>query len=104
MSDQPFVDIEEGHRVVRVFADGSWLEDTPAGQRKHCDMFRDDAWVELTTERDTLKQRLEAVLANPDGCPMCDGGRLRNANKEHWDDCPFLLARAALASSTPQEP
>jgi hypothetical protein len=28
-----YLDIPEGHRVVRIYRNGSWLEDSPGGQR-----------------------------------------------------------------------
>ncbi len=47
-----------------------------------------------------LKAALRALLANPYGCPFCDSGKLRTEGvpeKDHNDDCGYVLARAALA-------
>jgi len=44
-----------------------------------------------------FKRALEGILRNPHGCPMCDcGGKLRNPEKEHWDNCPYLFANNVL--------
>ena len=31
-------------------------------------------------------------------CPMCDSGKLRNPNKEHWDTCAYAAYDAARAA------
>lgn len=43
------------------------------------------------------RNAIKGILANPQGCPMCDAGVLRNPDKKHWPDCPYEIARAALA-------
>jgi hypothetical protein len=40
---------------------------------------------------------IKKLLTEPYGCPMCDSGKLRSPEKQHWDDCPFLLANNFLA-------
>jgi hypothetical protein len=44
-----------------------------------------------------LALAIEAILADPDGCPMCDSGKLRNPGKPHWPECGFDQAAKALA-------
>jgi hypothetical protein len=46
-------------------------------------------------ERDRLLNALDGLLNKNEGsgCPMCDNGKLRNAGKEHWDDCVWNNAR-----------
>lgn len=44
----------------------------------------------------TIEELLSAVrmlLEDGSGCPMCDSGKLRNLDKEHWDDCNWNNAR-----------
>lgn len=49
-----------------------------------------------------LREALERIFANPHGCRSCDaGGKLRNPNGEHDDDCPYLFARKVLDSVSP---
>lgn len=43
-----------------------------------------------------LTKALKGIVDNPYGCPMCDNGKLRNPEKEHWDDCPYKLANECL--------
>lgn len=43
-----------------------------------------------------LKNILTAILKDPHGCPMCDSGKLRNPEKQHWPDCPFYQAENIL--------
>ena len=43
-----------------------------------------------------FRDALKAILADPYGCPTCDCGTLRDANKQHWDDCPYLIAYKLL--------
>lgn len=51
-----------------------------------------------------LIEVIKRLLAEPYGCPMCDSGKLRNPEKQHWDDCPYLLAEKAISQDvTPQE-
>lgn len=55
------------------------------------------AWsVKQGSEIQLLREAILAILANPQGCPMCDAGVLRNPNKSHWDDCPYAMAREAI--------
>lgn len=51
-------------------------------------------------ERAALWAALKAILDEPHGCPMCDSGKLRNPDKEHFDECGYLLARAAIAKAS----
>jgi hypothetical protein len=43
----------------------------------------------LLIERDVLINALDGLLNKNEGCgcPMCDNGKLRDPNKDHWDDC-----------------
>lgn len=45
-----------------------------------------------------LTEALHGLFNEPQGCPMCDAGKLRDQAKEHWPDCPWLIAKAALAA------
>ena len=36
-----------------------------------------------------LLNALGDLLSGDSGCPMCDSGKLRNPEKEHWDDCKW---------------
>lgn len=54
-----------------------------------------DANTRLIAAAPDLFAAVKALLA-ADGCPMCDFGKLRNPLKEHWDNCPFVAAQAAL--------
>lgn len=47
-----------------------------------------------------MHEALQAILAEPDGCPQCDYGKLR-ANKPHWPECGFAKAQA-LTARTPE--
>lgn len=49
------------------------------------------------------RNAIKKILANPQGCPMCDAGVLRNPDKKHWPDCPYEIARAALALDEEEE-
>jgi hypothetical protein len=40
---------------------------------------------------------IKKLLTEPYGCPMCDSGKLRSPEKQHWYDCPYLLANNFLA-------
>lgn len=47
-------------------------------------------------EREQLIEALGLLLKSPEngsGCPMCDNGKLRNPNKQHWDDCEWNNAQ-----------
>jgi len=57
------------------------------------------AW-RATRHAPLLSNALQGLLDEPYGCPMCDSGRLRNPAKEHWDDCPYAIARALLAAES----
>lgn len=46
-----------------------------------------------------LYEALKAIEADPHGCPMCDSGKLRNPDKEHWDRCGYPKLAAALAKA-----
>lgn len=50
-----------------------------------------------------LLEALEAIRREPQGCPMCDAGVLRNKDKNHWPDCPYEMARAAIAKARGEE-
>ena len=47
-------------------------------------------------ETNNLINALKGILTEPHGCPMCDSGKLRDPNKKHWPDCPFLIATSLL--------
>lgn len=85
-------------------AQGAWiLESYPYGVREEADAEAIAALPRLLAAcLARLAQQeaaLRAILAEPQGCPMCDAGVLRNDKKEHWDDCPYPKARAALAGA-----
>jgi hypothetical protein len=46
--------------------------------------------------QEQLIKALLGLLAEPYGCPMCDCGKLRKLAKDHWDNCPYLIAVALL--------
>lgn len=48
-------------------------------------------------ENRNLKEALIGIIKNPHGCPMCDCGKLRVEERQHFDDCPFLIAHKVLA-------
>lgn len=43
-----------------------------------------------------LVSALQALLAEPYGCSLCDSGKPCNPAKGHQPDCPYEQARAAL--------
>jgi hypothetical protein len=43
------------------------------------------------------KEAFGKIFAEPYGCTLCDSGVPRNKEKGHQPDCPFEVARAALA-------
>ena len=48
-----------------------------------------------------LRVALNAIMIEPYGCRFCHSGKLIKPNdpeKDHDDDCGFLLARAAIAN------
>ena len=47
-------------------------------------------------ERNELIVALSNILANPDGCSLCDSGRVRNEAKGHQPDCVYQVARDLL--------
>lgn len=57
-----------------------------------------DSWADRA-EGIVRKQEeaLRAILKEPYGCAMCDSGKLRNPNKDHFPECGFALGKAALA-------
>ena len=58
-----------------------------------------EADAKLIAAAPDLLAALEAICADPYGCPFCDSGRLRNQNKPHDENCGFALATAALAKA-----
>lgn len=50
---------------------------------------------------DTARNALEAILADPYGCPFCDSGKLRGT-KPHDANCGFKMAQDALAATPAQ--
>lgn len=40
---------------------------------------------------------LRGLLAEPYGCGFCDSGKLRNPEKGHTSDCPYLIANRLLS-------
>jgi len=50
-----------------------------------------------------LEGALALILFDPYGCPMCDSGKLRNPDKEHWPECGFAMAKSLLARSAAGE-
>lgn len=55
--------------------------------------------VRAVNTHDDLVGALNAVLADPGGCPTCDSGRLRPGAMAHWPECGFLRAGTILARS-----
>lgn len=49
-----------------------------------------------------LREALEAIRAEPYGCPFCDSGKLRNPTKGHTDTCGWLLMEKVLALPIPE--
>lgn len=45
---------------------------------------------------DHLDKVVNGKGCQTDGCPMCDYGKLRNPEKEHWDDCAWNNAKKLL--------
>lgn len=45
---------------------------------------------------DDAVEALKLILAEPYGCPMCDSGKLRDPQKEHWPECGYPRARAVV--------
>ena len=43
-----------------------------------------------------LLDALRLIMLEPHGCPMCDSGKLRNPDSQHWDACGFARAGEAL--------
>jgi hypothetical protein len=89
-------------RDIAEAPDGAALA-RQAGPVTHAAHEAADTIDRLTRERDTLRRALEAVLREPHGCPMCDSGKLRNPDKAHWPECPYLAANQ-LRTSEPREP
>lgn len=57
----------------------------------------------LRSERDRLRalvgelvETLAAIIGDPYGCSLCDGGTPRNEAKGHQPDCEFVVAEAVL--------
>jgi hypothetical protein len=51
-----------------------------------------------------LVEAIRLLLLSPSngcGCPMCDFGKLRNPEKEHWHDCEWNNAKKLLERLTP---
>lgn len=46
-----------------------------------------------TFRENLLLNALNDLLSGDLGCPMCDNGKLRNPDKEHWDNCKWENAR-----------
>ncbi len=59
--------------------------------------IRSRAMREARHERNEVLAILRRFLESPYGCGFCDSGKLRNPNKPHDDDCPFLQAERMLA-------
>lgn len=57
----------------------------------------DECFACLSDQRDELLAALKAVAQTDDDCPLCDRGRLRNPQKQHWPECPFGRAQAVIA-------
>jgi hypothetical protein len=53
----------------------------------------------LREENERLRAAVRGIFANPQGCPMCDAGVLRNPDKGHWDDCPYEIARKTIGEA-----
>lgn len=45
-----------------------------------------------------MEEALRLIVAEPHGCPMCDSGKLRDPQKEHWDTCGFAKAQSIIAA------
>lgn len=78
---------EQPKTVSNVGTCGTWTTTVPCEACHGC--FLD--------ERDRLTKVVKALLASPDGCPFCDSGKLRNPEKPHSDNCPFVLGESAVA-------
>ena len=87
---------------------GVSIEDCPYGPNKP-DGFRDSTLMgmwqkghDLVTRAkriEELEAALLRILAEPDGCPFCDSGKLRtpdNPAKGHNGECGFFMAQKAL--------
>ena len=53
--------------------------------------------MEETQLNDLAIKALRQIKTNPDGCPMCDSGKLRDPDKAHWDTCGYLLMDIVLS-------
>jgi hypothetical protein len=63
---------------------------------------RDDeveANAALIASAPELLDALQGVLAEPYGCSLCDSGTPRDPAKGHQPDCPYEIARAAIAKT-----
>lgn len=43
-----------------------------------------------------MEEALRLILTEPYGCPQCDSGKLRDPEKQHWEECGFAKAKQAL--------
>jgi len=55
-----------------------------------------DACGYVANFRPILLEALQAILAEPYGCSLCDSGIPRNPAKGHQPDCPYELAQLAV--------
>jgi hypothetical protein len=55
-----------------------------------------DACGYIANFRPALLDALQAILAEPYGCSLCDSGTPRNPAKGHQPDCPYEVARLAI--------
>jgi hypothetical protein len=55
--------------------------------------------AKLAAAAPDLLAALQGILAEPYGCTLCDSGTPRNPVKGHQPDCPYEIARAALAKA-----
>jgi len=61
------------------------------------DDFHDEAHPERVLQLLDVIEAAKAMRKGKD-CPMCDNGKLRNPDKEHWDTCGFATFDAKLAA------
>jgi hypothetical protein len=55
-------------------------------------------YARVVKQRDGLLAATKALVEEPHGCPRCNSGQLINPAKDHWDDCPFVLAANAISA------
>ena len=46
-----------------------------------------------------MKAALQAILADPYGCPFCDSGQLRNPERGHRPECGYRMAKRVMGET-----